>query len=372
MTVAEAQAARALRDLVRQTQASGAARRAVVLHMDRMPAALAKPHYHRLARAALSSLSGRDHAQSFELPRGRLAIVWRSRGQEEIEGILASVERLLGDVAQGASQSTHQGAIVLLGQLITIYDLPAQAPWLLDAAAEPELHDGRTAGAGLGLDAPLLNRLEESLAQADLSPFLRWRPVIDIEGAAPRLAWEERTICTAELAACLCPGRHLHEATWLFRRLARSIERRMLGLMTGPRELTGNRAFSLGVSVSSILSAAFLAFDAALPAALRGKIVLRLEAADILADTMSFSFARNYAFTRGYKVLVRADGPALLDHRGAGVDYTEVSLSPEIQADPGLLPDRARLVLAGVDDAAQLVWARAQGCLRVKGAMLSA
>jgi hypothetical protein len=144
----------------------------------------------------------------------------------------------------------------------------------------------------------------------------------------------------------------------------------MLGLMTGPRELTGSRPFSLGISVSSILSAAFLAFDAALPAGLRGKIVLRLEEADVLADTISFSFARNYAFTRGYKLLMRAGCPALLNHRAAALDYTEVSLSPEIQADPGLLPDRARLVLAGVDDAAQMAWARAHGCVRIKGAML--
>ncbi len=362
MTATEAQAARALRDIVRQTRTSGVSRRAVLLHMDRMPPAIARPHHHRLARAALLGLTERDHAQSFELSRGRLAIVWRPRGGEEIGSAMAGLDVLLRDLPQGSA--------VPLGQLISVYDLPGHAAWLLDELAEMEAGAAQAADPALGLDAPLLIRLEESLAQADLAPLIRARPVIDIEGASPKLAWEERTIGVAEMAASLCPGRHLQEATWLFRRLSRSIERRMLALLTAPRELAGARPFSLLMSVSSILSAAFLAFDAALPAGLRGKIVLRLEEADILADTMSFSFARNYAAARGYRLALRAEA-GLLDARAAGLDYAEIALSEEVAADPARLPDRAMLVLGGVDDAAQMAWARAHGCRRLKGAILN-
>ena len=364
MNAAEAQAGRGLRDLVRQTQAAGVARRAVLLHMDRLPAALAKPHHQRLARNAVADLSLRDHAQSFELSRGRLAIIWRSKGQEEITSAMGALEHLLADLPQTAA--------VPLGHLVSVFDLPDQAPWLLDALAEPEGQAAPSPDPALGLDASLLSRLEEALAQADLSPFLRRRPVMDIAAATPSLAWEDRRISIADMAASLCPGRHLAEGTWLFRRLSRSIDRRMLALMTGPRDLTGSRSFSLRICVSSILSAHFLAFDAALPAALRGKIILRLEEADILADTMSFSFARNYAATRGYKLLARAGGLGLLDHAAAALDYTEVTLSPAIQANPALLPDRARLVLSGVDDGAQMAWARAHGCSRIRGAVLAA
>jgi hypothetical protein len=363
MNAAEAQAGRGLRDLVRQTQTAGVARRAVLLHMDRLPPAMAKPLHLRLARDALAALSLRDHAQSFELARGRLAIVWRGKGQEEIASAMAALEQLLADLPQTNA--------VPLGHMVSIFDLPDQAPWLLDALAEPEGLAAPSPDPALGLDAALLSRLEEGLAQADLSQFLRRRPVMDLSAATPSLAWEDRTISVADMAASLCPGRHLAEGTWLFRRLARSIDRRMLALMTGPLELAGSRPFSLRVCVSSILSANFLAFDAALPAALRGHVVLRLEEADILADTMSFSFARNYAATRGYKLSARAGHLRLLDHAAAALDYTEMTLSAEIQADPRLLPDRARLVLSGVDDMAQMAWARAQGCSRMKGAVLA-
>ena len=364
MNAAEAQAARALREVVRQTQAAGVARRALVLHMDRLPPQLARPHHQRLARQAVAALAGHDHAQSFELSRGRLVVVWRGQRAEEVGTAMAALTVMLTDMPQVGT--------VPLGQVISLYDLPGQAPWLLDALIEADGNGAAARDPALGLDPALLARLEETLAKADLSQFLRWRPVIDISGAAPRLAWEERAICVPDLAACLCPGRHLDEGSWLFRRLARSIERRLLALMTGPGELAGGRAFSLCISVSAILSAAFLAFDAALPASLRGKVVLRLEEADILADTMSFCFARNYALTRGYKLLARSAGPSLLDHAHAALDYTELSLNAETLARPELLPAAEKLVLSGVDDAAQMAWAKAQGCQRIKGAVLAA
>jgi hypothetical protein len=42
-------------------------------------------------------------------------------------------------------------------------------------------------------------------------------------------------------------------------------------------------------------------------------------------------------------------------------------LSPALRAAPGGLPDRDRLVLTGVDDAAALAWADGQGCALVQG-----
>ena len=361
-------AAHGLRTLVQQTVLSGASRRAALLHMDRLPPPLARPHHLRLARSALAGLADRDHAQSFDLSRGRLAIVWRSRAPDDIDAAMAALAHLMADLPAGQA--------IAMGELLSVFDLPAQAPWLLDALAEPDPGADPPSGHGmdpaLGLDAPLLAALEESLVQADLAPFLRWRPVIDIERGAPALAWEERTLAIGALAGCLCPGRHLAEGTWLFRRLARSLDRRMLALLTGPRELGGNRPFSLAITVGSILSPAFMAFDAALPAGLRGRVVLALEAADILADAASFSFARNFAHARLYRLLLR-DAPAdprtppLLHAESAGLDMEEMKLSPVLLDHPGLLAARERLVLSGVDSVSQLEWARRQGCWIVKG-----
>jgi hypothetical protein len=353
----QAAAARALRDLVRQTTIAHVGRRAALLHLDRLPPALAKPHHHRLARTALASLAERDHAQSFDLPLNRLAIVWRCRGTEEVDAPMAALEHLLADMPQGQDMR--------LGHVLSLFDLPQQGPWLLDTLAE----GGETAQQSdlPGLDATLLAQLETSLAQADITQFLRWHPVMDIERDPPRLAWEERTLCWPTLAALLCPGRNPMDGTWLARRLARFVDRRVLAAMTGPRELSGTRPFALDVSVASLLSPVFLAFDAALPAALRGHVVLCLEAADILADATAFCFARNFARAKAYRLLLRGALPGLLNPDQAQLDYLEMPLTPSLQADPSQLPDRARLVLGRIEDAPALAWARAQGCQLVKG-----
>ncbi len=356
---AQAGAARALRDLVRQTTVAGVGRRAALLHLDRLPPALAKPHHHRLARIALAGLAERDHAQSFELPLNRLAIVWRSRGTEE-EAPMAALEHFLADMPQG-----RDGSEIRLGHVLSLFDLPQQGPWLLDTLDEggdearpPDLP---------GLDAALLARLEDSLAQADITQFLRWHAVMDTDRDPPRLAWEERVLCWPTLAAVLCPGRNTMDGTWLARRLTGFVDRRVLAAMTGPRELSSTRPFALNLGVDSILAPAFLAFDTALPAALRGRVILCLEAADVLADAAAFCFARNFARARGYRLLLQGALQDLLNPDAAGFDYLETALTPALQASPARLPARAKLVLDQVDDAPALAWARAQGCLFVKG-----
>jgi hypothetical protein len=358
------QAARALRYLVRQTVISGTPRRAALLHMDQLPPALARSQYRLLARNILTTLAERDHAVSFELSHDRLAIVWRSRGPEDIERAMAALEHLMADLPQGQA--------VPVGQLMSVFDLPDQAPWLLDRLVEADHETRHGVDHGPGLDAALLTRLEEALVQADLSPFLRARPVMDVAGPTPVLAWEDRTVSCNDLVGCLCPGRHVQDGSWLFRRLSRSIDRRTLNVLTGPRELDVSRPFSLAISVASILSPAFLAFDAGLAAGLRGRIVLRLEEADILADAASFTFARNFAHARQYRLLLRDAGAGLLDHDAAGLDFLELRLRPDMRAHPERLPARDKLVLAGVDDAALLDWARAQGCALVKGQAVAA
>jgi hypothetical protein len=357
---AQAHGALALRDLVRQTVLAGASRRAALLHIDRLPQALARPHHHRLARGALDGLANRDHAQSFDLPHGRLAIIWRSRGPEDIADVMAGLEHLLADLPPGQA--------VPMGQLISVFDLPDQAPWLLDTLAEPA--NPAMPEEGDALDPALLARLEENLLQADLSPFLRRRAVMRLGRPGPSLAWEDRFIAVPELVDCLCPGRHVPDSAWLAHRLARSIDRRALALLTGPRDLSGSKPLSLSLCVASLVSPAFLAFDAALPAALRGHVVLRLVAADILSDATSFGFARDFAHTRGYELLLRDTGTGpdgWLDASAAGLDYIEMRVTPALLAGQAALPDPSRLVLTCVDDAAALAWAVARQAVLVKG-----
>jgi hypothetical protein len=261
------------------------------------------------------------------------------------------------------------------GQLVSVFDLPEQAPWLLDELIErpPSDPDGGPEPTRTP-DAALMARLEQALAQADLSRFMRWRQVLHVTGPSPTPAWEERYVAARDIAASLCPGYRIKADPWLFHRLTRSFDRRMLALNSFAQGTGPTSPFALHLNVASILSAEFLRFDAALPGTLRGTITLNLLAADILADPASFTFARNFARTRGYRLLLRAASPALLavlDLAAAELDYVQLPATAALQADPDslrkLLPRATMVVLTGLDPESGPAWARANGFSLVRG-----
>ncbi len=358
-----------LRALLLQAQRSGTRRRAILLHTDRLPVGLSKPHHVRLAREALGGLMCADRAQHFELARGRVAIVWRCHGGGELETARSALGQLLAGHPDGQVPS--------VGEMLTLYDLPSQAAWLLDEISEeaPEPEDPVALPA---LDAAELACLEAVLAQSDLTRFLRWRPVLALTGARNGPVWEERFFAVADIAANLCPDRNITADKWLFRRLTRTLDRRMLAILAAPRELRGCAAFAIALNVETVLSPAFLRFDGSLPLALRGAVILNLNVSDILADPAGFLFAARFAQSRQYRLALAGASLRqleLLDLTSVGLDYVHLYCSTGLMAAPGVVAGRmpvgARIVLSGLDHASELAWATRQGFAFGSGAALS-
>ena len=253
----------ALREILRQTQLSGASRRALLLHTDRLPATLAKPHHLRLARESLFSLEGADRAQVFELTRGRCAVVWRARGDGEMGEVLRSLENLIAD------QPGDQGP--KLAELVTTYELPQQAGWLLDELDEEA--PAKPTQPSRPLTVQLLAGIEEALSHADLSPFARWRTVMRIRLAGPRHArlprietepgWDERYFAVHALGASLLPGFWAESGTLAVPLAASAVllDRRMLAMLASPKDMHTLGTFGIGMNVPAILGAEFQRFD---------------------------------------------------------------------------------------------------------------
>jgi hypothetical protein len=356
----------ALIELLRQTELSGTQRRALLLHTDRLPPALAKPHHQRLARDAIAGLASADRAQHFELSRNRVAIVWRHRGGRELETALACLGHLLADLPPDQALAP--------GQLVTLYDLPEQAAWLMDEVADRVGQGRAKSEATTPLDVESLAGLEQRLAQAEISRFIRWRPVQRIGEGPPVQVWQERYVAAYDIAANLCPDIKIKADPWLFRRLTRSFDRRMLAALSGPQDLRSTGPFALHLNLATILAPEFLRFDAALPTHLRGEVTLNLSAADVLADAAGFLFARNFLRARSYKLLLRQGSPALLalfDVAAAGLDYVHIAYTPELASDVAslrlLLPPGVTPILTGVVAPSAMEWARAHGFTLVRG-----
>ena len=354
----------ALESLVRDCAASGVGRRVLLLRTDLLPPRLTRQHHLRLARAALDPLAGADRARTHELPTGRLAVSWRGDAPVLLQQSLGALEHLLGDGYSIGPAALHS--------LVRLFDLPRDGAALLAAAGRLEEAPRRRRAAPpvmtpslLPLDATALSKMERQLATADLTRFARRKPVCRVDGMTVRLAWEKRYLSIAELTETLAPGRSAEADAWLFRRLTRILDRRMLALLASPGELRDAGPFSLNLNVGSILSPEFLRLDSVLPAALRSRIVLDMQPADVLADPAAFTFARSFARARGYRLSLRgvsAKRLPLLNLTQMQLDFVQLRWSPELPEVAGaMLAGTAQWVLTHVDEPGALRWGKDQG-----------
>lgn len=360
----------ALAVLVRDCAVSGVGRRALLLRVDMLPPRLSQPAHLRLVRDALKPLDGAERAQWFELPHGRVAVAWRGEAPGPLAAALAGLEHLLQD---GPPDTPT------VAELARQFDLPREGAALLALAAAPSLQAAavpprplprpvRKPAPTRPLDLRTLEAMEVRLASGNVSRFARRRPVCRRQtGAAGfAIAWETRFLHIGELMETLAPGRDAYADPWLFRRLTRVLDRRMLALLGTGTELGGAGPFSLNLNLSGVLSPEFLRFDAALPPGLRGQAIIDLHPTDVLADVPSFRFARAFMAGRGYRVLLRGLTATLLpalDLAALDVDFAELRWSPALAGmDATLLQAGAtRWVLARADDAAALAWGERAG-----------
>jgi hypothetical protein len=356
--------------LVRDCQRAGVAREVLLVRTDRLPPELSRPHHLRLAEDALAPLADASRALFFQLPGPSLAVTWRGEAEHALLDVLRSLETLLADAPPDTPP---------LSELVFLYSLPFQAELLLEALNAPAHAAAAPPPAQLPpLDTDALAALETILAQADVSRFARRQPVWRLDAGPPTLAWEKRTLSVAELTAGLLPGHDVRADPWLFRRLTRTLDRRMLALLAAPGELTGVRPFSLDLNVASVLSPEFLRFDTALPSPLRGHVIIELTPADIMADAAGFIFMRGFARARSYRLMLRNASPALLrviSLAALEVDQVQFRWTPALAE---VSPERVgalspgRTVLFRADEPAALDWGARAGIRLYQGSAADA
>lgn len=331
--------------LVRESSVSGVGRRALLLRTDILPPSLSRPQHLRRAREALDPLLMADRGRCHELSGGRIVVSWRGDVPKLMRETVDALDSLLREDPFEAPG---------INQLIACYDLPGDGAKLLREASvgfgpliampapapapEPIFEVPATLEP---LDAAALARLEQNLGVADLSRFARRRTISSVTAQGLMMAWEERTLSVPELIDTVAPGYDVKSDPWLFRRLTRLLDRRMLAILSDTDELRDAGPFGITLNVASVLSPEFLRFDAVLPPALRKRVVISLLPADIASDAGAYAFARNFARGRGYRICLRAVTAALLPALDLGaleLDLVQLVWSDSLRR-MGELPD---------------------------------
>ncbi len=358
--------------LVVASAGAGIAREALWLRLSALPKDLAAPRHVRLAADAMAPLITAPRARRFALPNGDLVLVWRGAAPALIAECLAGLRHLFAD-----EPDLLPDPKILLRDFHLPHDA-ATLRLLIGASQQSQDPQLPTGDAATRLNAAGLQALEANLAHADVARFARRRQVCHYRadaGFAP--AWEVRLLSVREIAETLAPGTDLQADPWLFRRLTRSFDRRLLVLLAATDELRDAGPFGLNLNVGSLLAPEFLRFDAALPARLRGHVIIGIDQADLIADFDAFCFARDFARARQYRLLLRSLTPAamaLYAFERLGFDLLQLQWTPDWATASAALKhcNPASLVLSHTNTVAALAWGSEQGIRLFQGAIVAA
>jgi hypothetical protein len=178
------------------------------------------------------------------------------------------------------------------------------------------------------LDPRQLSELIDAIERADLSNMMRRQAICGLAaGAAPQPMFRELYISIDQLRAIVMPDSNITANPWLFQHLTRTLDLRMLQLLSKNDDRAIAASYSININVSTLLSDRFLAFDAGLSSVTRGTIVFEMQPIDVFSDLGAFMFARDFVKERGYRVCL--DGVTNLtlpfvDRERLGIDLVKI------------------------------------------------
>jgi hypothetical protein len=366
--------ARHLQSLISSCITEQIERTALYIRFSLLSAGSLRPYHMSLVESAIEPLLFADRARRFTLPNGDLVIVWRHVAEEARQRTVTAVRRLFA----GDNEEMEPAAGIVL-----LLRLPRDAQFLSHVVKEslatqqrkPDHPVDTATTEGKPLDLATLAELEVALSSADMDRFLRRRPVCEaLPDGTFHMLYEQRVLLEEDIVATLSPDRVLWPDKWLARRLRRTLDRRILALLSAPGELRGTGPFGLQLSVEAVLSAEFVRFDSMLPGSLRGEVIIELEVGDVMVDLPAFMFARDFAKGRGYLLQLGGVTEQLLDLfslRATGLDLLALRCSPALLRRDGAetFADADHFVLTGADSPAAVAWGMAHGIRLFEGRM---
>jgi len=315
-------------------------RRAVHIHISRLKSENRRDHHMRIAANTFENQVKSFDGQLFRLANQDIFFIYRDVDPGEMDEAVMRLRYLFTD--DPLVQDTDDD-----DQFSTWYDLERQydelhavAQTLYDEVQRRQKRLAQITGAGGAIvgKPPInphrLGELIDIIAKADLSNLLRRQAVFAIlSNQPPQPLFRELFISIGDLQKLVLPNYDILANRWLFQYLTETLDKRMLAMLTKNDDPAISNSFSLNLNVSTILSKEFMAFDASLKAGARGTIVIELQMLDVYADIAAFTFARDFARERGYRLCL--DGLneltlPIIDREKLGIDLIKLQWKPNM------------------------------------------
>jgi len=335
-------------DFVRRLERNPYGWHAVHLHLSQL-----KPHHRRdyqlrIAASEFDRLLRRLRSELFQLANGDIVFIWEGASVETVDRVVLRLRYLFSDDPLVAAEESEP-------------DSEADENGEVGHAAQPTLcswhdleHDYQTFAFGIedlvealsaaapdtpavlpsrGLEPGTLARLEKDLETTDISKLLRRQPVCAVvPKAPPQPIFREVHVAMPELGQRLAAGVDLTADTWLFQRLAETLDRRMLASLAA-QEDDAEEAVSINLRLATLLSPDFLEFDHKFRQRNRLQAIIELQLIDIFAELGVYLFIREFIRERGYRVCI--DGLhhlhlPLVNRKRLGADLVKLVWSPDM------------------------------------------
>lgn len=285
------------------------------------------------------------YAQLFHISNGDVVMFYKAIKFSAVEEATRKIEAAL-------FAKTHMVGVNPYGEeaLYSILELSHNFVHLiryLEGLAKPE----RGSALG-GRDAkqPItpgeLAKIDNALAQFDLSPYLFNQAVVDLRDEGDRnREYYELYISIAGLQAKLSPDFDLAANRWLFKYFTATLDLSMLRSLNHGLDFIGGQRIGININLSTALSPAFIKFDERLPATFRGRVILEIDKADLMENLNLYRDVLRFAGERYYRICI--DGldafwVQQFDFDALGCDYAKIFWSNELMT---LEPDAERTFL---------------------------
>ena len=326
--------------------------RVVHLHLSALKPHNRRDYQLRIAAREFEGLLGKLKSELFQASNGDIFFLWNGGAVADVDPVVLRLRYLFSDdpLANLDEDQGEGNPEFLIGhhndprieppRFCSWFDLNREYDTFcfhLDRYLEA-LNQQRAGDGAMGRREPLdparLTRLEGSLASMDLSGLIRRQTVCALlPHTGPQPLFAEVHVALRELADSLMPGVDLTADTWLFQRLAESLDRRLLSCLVKEDRGATPGAISVNLRLATLLSPEFLKFDHDYRRRTSAPVIIELQLIDIFAELGAYLFIREFARDHGYLMCI--DGLhylhlPLIDRKRLGADLVKVVWSADL------------------------------------------
>lgn len=176
-----------------------------------------------------------------------------------------------------------------------------------------------------------LDQLERNLVNMDIFQMMADQTAyVIVGGAKPQPIFVEHYISVQEIKKKLLPTYELHTDKWLFQRLTRTFDKKILQALP-KKNLGRNQVISININVETILAPEFDKFIAEFKKVNDQPLILEMALFDVISDIQKYYDAREKLSKLGCRISLDAidvQSLAVMDRDLLAVDFLKINWKP--------------------------------------------